>query len=214
MKTLTLTAVSALALATALPAQAQDTTLFETITPYIGAELTHARVSYDSDQGLDYDEVYEDSFNGAGLYVGARLHENFGIELGYNRTREEDRTVNISGTGYSLNGDTKVQLSTISFDAMGYLPIEDADFELIGSVGLAHTKADAEVTGTATIGSLSGTGTISDDETETKLRLGVGAQYEIADNLNLRGMLRWQDADFGGAATSATSVAFGVNYSF
>lgn len=93
---------------------------------------------------------------------------------------------------------------------MGYYPVDEAQkLELIGSVGLARTKAEAEIDATAI-----GFTRARDDTSETKLRLGAGAQYEFAQDLNMRGMLRWQDADFEDSADNAYIFSLGVNYTF
>lgn len=184
------------------PAKAEDNFYFK---PYVGAEYQHTIVDYASVDGISFDDVYEDNFNGGSIYLGARIHDHLGIEVGYNRTTSED-VDNVLGTGVN----TSLKLQSFTFDLMGYYPVDEAQkLELIGSVGLARTKAEAEIDATA-IGFTSA----RDDTTETKLRLGAGAQYEFAEDWNMRGMLRWQDADFEDSADNAYIFSLGVNYTF
>ena len=74
---------------------------------------------------------------------------------------------------------------------------------------IARTKAEVEIDATTI-----GFSTARDDETETQLRLGAGAQYEFAEDWNLRGMVRWQNADFDDTADNAYTFSLGVNYTF
>ncbi len=188
---------------TAAPAMAQDDDFY--FKPYAGIELQHTVVDFASSEGIDFDDVYENNFNGGALYLGARVHKNLGLELGYSRTKEESKN-DVLGTGIN----TKLQLQSLTFDVLGYCPVEQVEnLELIGSVGLARTKAKASIDAKA-IGFSSARG----DETETKLRLGLGAQYQVAEDLNFRGMLRWQDADFDDSAKNAYVLGLGLNYSF
>ena len=51
------------------PAKAGDNFYFK---PYVGAEYQHTIVDYASVDGISFDDVYEDNFNGGGIYLGAR----------------------------------------------------------------------------------------------------------------------------------------------
>lgn len=184
------------------PAKAESNFFFK---PYVGAEYQHTVVDYATLEGIDFDDVYEDNFNGGAIYVGARVHDHLGVEVGYSRTTEEDVN-NVLGTGVN----TSLKLQSFTLDLLGYYPMGEAQkVELIGAVGIARTKAEAEIDATTI-----GFSTARDDETETKLRLGAGAQYEFAEDWNLRGMVRWQDADFDDAADNAYTFSLGVNYTF
>lgn len=77
------------------PAKAEDNFYFK---PYVGAEYQHTIVDYASVDGISFDDVYEDNFNGGGIYLGARIHDHLGVEIGYNRTTSEDVN-NVLGTG-------------------------------------------------------------------------------------------------------------------
>ncbi|NKC11573.1 MAG: outer membrane beta-barrel protein [Gammaproteobacteria bacterium] len=173
------------------PAKAESDFYFK---PYVGAEYQHTVIDYATLEGIDFDDVFENNFNGGAIYLGARIHDHLGVEVGYNRTTEEDVN-NVLGTG----ANTSLKLQSFTLDLLGYYPVDEAEkLELIGAVGLARTEAEAEIDATS-IGFSSARG----DETEIKLRLGAGAQYEFVQDWNLRVMVRWQDADFEDSADNA-----------
>ena len=100
------------------PAKAEDNFYFK---PYVGAEYQHTVVDYASVDGISFDDVYEDNFNGGGIYLGARIHDHLGVEVGYNRTTSED-VDNVLGTGVN----TSLKLQSFTFDLMGYYPVDEA----------------------------------------------------------------------------------------
>ena len=59
-----------------------------------------------------------------------------------------------------------------------------------------------------------GLGTVKDSENEFGFRAGAGAQFNITDKVNLRGIARYQSADFDGVADNAWIYSVGLNYSF
>lgn len=195
--------LSALALLSA-PAQADTSNFF--FKPYIGADYQYTSVNYEDDiagTGINGDDIANDSLHGVNLHLGARVHRNLGFEAGYLWTDEADKS-NVLGTGIN----TKTSVKGFTFDALGYLPVDDAGkLELIGTVGVSHFKAEVEA-------SAPGLGTGSIDSTETKPRFGGGAQYWFTDNLNVRGLVRYQGADFDGAVKNAVTANLGLNFQF
>lgn len=185
-----------------LPAKAEEAFYFK---PYLGLEYQHTVVDYASISGINFDDVYEDSFDGGAVYLGARIHEFMGLELGYSNTSKSEND-NVLETGTK----TSLELESFTLDLLGHYPVdEEKKLELIGSIGLAHTKAKAEIDATAL-----GLTSARDEETETQIRFGIGAQYEFAQDWNMRGMVRWQEADFEGIADGAYVFGLGMHYMF
>lgn len=181
---------------TALSAQAETGFRFQ---PYAGLEYQHTILDYRSIQGSI---ELKDTFNGGALYLGARLHDNFGIELGYNRTREGEKI------NHDDDSNIGLKISSFTFDTLGYLPLDTAKkVELIGSIGLARTKASLKFHDGLYLYN------ISDNETKTDLRLGFGAQYEVFDNFRVRSMLRWENTKFDDI-DNGYLLSLGFNYSF
>jgi len=88
---------------------------------------------------------------------------------------------------------------------MGYMPVmDDKRLELIGTAGVTWTKATIDETPL----------TYKATETDIGFRIGGGAQYAITDQINARGLLRYQTADFDDIADHAWTYSFGVNYKF
>lgn len=204
--------ISAVALA---PVAAQaESVVFK---PYVGVDLQRTNVEYNNNYdigggfALDGEALLEDSLNGFNVHVGSRFHENFGLELGYYRTQDEDKSVasgSTVGPGTVATADftTSVQIQGITLDALGYLPVADM-LDLIGTAGIGWNKAEVSLT-------VPGVGTGSVDESEFGFRAGAGAQVNVTENFGVRGLARYQSADFDDVADNAWTYSLGVNYSF
>ncbi len=197
------------------PAHAEDIPF----KPYIGLDLQHTSVDYNNNYdiggglALDGETILEDGFNGANIHIGSRFHKYFGAELGYFRTQSESKdtasgaTVGPS-TVATADFSTDVKLQGFTLDALGYLPIDKEErFELIGTAGVSWIKGEVEAT-------VPGVGSADVDDSEIGFRLGAGAQYNVTDNIDLRGLVRYQKVDFDNIADNAWTYSLGVNYSF
>jgi len=189
--------LAALLSATVIPAfafAAADNFFFK---PYVGTDYQYTYMDYTNAA----DGLFSSSLHGVNGHVGARIHQYFGIEGGYLWTGEAGKD-NISGSG--LN--TRIRLHGFNADLLGYLPVGTSKrFELIGTIGGSYLTANVRASG-------AGFGTGSDSE--WKPRFGAGAQYWLTDKLNLRGIVRYQDANFSGLANEAITANIGINYQF
>lgn len=164
--------------------------------PYVGADYDYIHANY-NDGG---DQVANNSMHGGDIHVGARLHKYFGVEASYVATTDAAKN-NVLGTGIN----TKVNVRGATLDALGYLPLADK-LEIIGTAGVSRLRGEMELKGAG--------GHISSSESETKGRVGGGAQYWLTDNLNIRGLVRYQGADFSGSLNNATIASLGFNWQF
>ena len=211
MKKLLCTAAALAALS--IPAQAQEMTM----KPYVGIDLVRVSPSYTTDTSLgvalDGEDFFADNFDGLNIHVGNRFHKNFGMELGYFRTKEESQSFDISALT-ATPGDvanTKVRLQGFTLDGMGYLPLDKEEkFELIGTAGVSWTKADIKFSGIV----LGVPVALSDDSSEFGFRAGGGAQFNFTNNVGVRGLARYQSADYDDTADRAWVYSVGLNYSF
>ncbi|MCK5285091.1 MAG: porin family protein [Alphaproteobacteria bacterium] len=196
------------------PAQAQEMNF----KPYVGFDLQRSVYDYNNyDIGgglaLDGNTILEDSLDGLNIHVGNRFYKNLGVEFGYFRTKEESKSIANgttvgSGIVTAVDFSTDVKVQGIMLDGLGYLPLDkEGKFELIGTAGLSWSKAEF----TATI---PGTGSIDADESEIGFRVGGGAQVNFTDNINMRGLVRYQTADFDDVVDNAWTYGLGLNYSF
>ncbi|MCD8566375.1 MAG: porin family protein [Alphaproteobacteria bacterium] len=179
--------------------------------PYIGFDLQRNHVSYADDSvggvSFNWGEGLEDNLDGLNIHVGNRFNKHVGLELGYFRTKEESKTFDLLP---ATPVTSKVMLQGVTLDALGYIPVTPNDkLELIGTAGVSYSWVDVELD----TGAL-GLGTLKDDEGEFGFRAGAGAQFNITDNLNVRGLARYQSADFDGVADNIWVYTVGLNYSF
>lgn len=165
--------------------------------PYIGADYQYSK-SGDEDfgSGVKTNDLIDTGLHGGNIHIGTKVHPNLGFELGYFRTEDGDKNI---GGGVT----TKVRVQGGTLDAMGYYPVAK-QLELIGTIGVSYSKADLSI---PSLG-------LSGDSTEWKPRAGAGAQYWISDNLNARGLVRYQGADFDGIVNNAVVATAGINYQF
>lgn len=213
MKKLLTTAACLAALS--FPAHAQEFNF----KPYIGFDLQRTAYSYNDNYdiggglALDGDAILEDNLDGFNIHVGNRFSKHFGLELGYFRTKEEGKNIANGatvgpGTVATADFSTDVKVHGLTLDGLGYLPLgEQERFELIGTAGLSWSKAEVEAT-------VPGVGSGDVDESEIGFRVGAGAQYNFTDNINLRGLVRYQTADFDDVVDNAWTYGVGLNYSF
>jgi opacity protein-like surface antigen len=164
--------------------------------PYVGADYQYSSYSYKN--GGDQD--FSDTFSGGDVHIGARVHKYLGFEASYFDTAKGNKS-NIDGSG--INTSTKFQGE--SLDAMGYLPLASSKAELIGLVGVNHTKGSISAT--------NGVLAASDAGSKTFAEFGGGAQYWITDNLNARLLERYEDINHDGV-NSAWVTSVGVNWQF
>ncbi len=213
MKNLLCTAAILAAITT--PARAQEVTF----KPYVGFDLQRTNVNYNDNYDIggglavDGNTILEDSLNGFNVHVGNRFHKNFGAELGYFRTKEEGKSIAAGstvgpGTVAAADFTTDVKIQGVTLDALGYLPLDaKGQFELIGTAGLSWMKGEVKAT-------VPGAGSADVDESEIGFRGGAGAQFNFTNQVNVRGLARYQSADFKDVADNAWTYSLGLNYSF
>jgi len=148
---------------------------------------------------------------GAGLFVGSRLNENVGVELGYSQLGKTKYSANVSDNAnnkVSVNNTLKTR--NMYFDVLGFMPINEC-VDLIGSVGVGQLKsklngAQPTVTGLQNV-SLKRT-----SSKKTGLRLGLGAQYKFNENVGARFMVRHQKGNE--FLKNVNSAGLGLFYQF
>jgi len=188
---------------------------------YLGVDYQRVINNYSSNINagggnfLNGNSFIQDSLNGGNIHIGKNFNKNFGIELGYFRTENKSKNIPINTT-IGSNGaplvttvalSTKVKLQGVTLDGMAYLPLGDSNkFNLIGTAGVSWIRGDSKLA--TEFGSASG------NESELGLRVGAGAEFNITNNINFRGIARYQTADFSGVLDNIWVYSLGVNYSF
>lgn len=184
---------------------------------YIGgeAQYNHFTLKEDSARNLRAlnggKNPVKKSAAGGGLFVGSRLNENFGVEVGVSGSRKLKgswaRTIN----GTNSNGKFSIKNTNIYVDGMGYLPMCD-NVELIGSLGLGWliSKTDYSFNVNNRNGFVSGL--TRGTSTKTGLRAGAGIQYKFDDNVGARLMARIQQGN--DEIKTNAQVGLGLFYQF
>ena len=156
----------------------------------------------------------EDNLNGFNIYIGSRFNRHFSLEFGYFRNQEESKNIANGemvgrNTVATANFKTRVKVQGITLDSLVYLPLGESEkFELIGTAGLAYSKAEIDWMSSPS------TGSVDSSESEIGFRMGAGAQISFTDHINLRGMVRYQKVDFDDQIDNAWTYSLGLNYSF
>lgn len=165
----------------------------ETFKPYAGSGLRGLSIG----SVENWDSLAAEGLREANVYAGARVFKYFGGEIGAARTFGSERELWSSGT--------MVRTYDVTLDAMGYVPLDsDGRVELIGAAGFAYRQMKGR---TETALSPSG----QDAMDTLGLRFGGGAQYNLSDELNLRGMARYSAAD---TVTASSDVSYTVALSY
>jgi len=146
---------------------------------------------------------------GATLFLGSRLNENLGFELGGSRlATQKYKTVKRNGVvqkGVSFS----IKNENVYADAMGYLPIDSAT-DLIGSVGVGRLSTTVSRKDVTTAVSRAQKYTAKSHK--MGVRVGVGAQYKFNENVGARVMVRYQQGNK--LVKNMTSAGLGMFYQF
>jgi hypothetical protein len=160
--------------------------------PYVGLEYKY-QIMKGKD---DWSKVLPKNFHNLGIFVGDRFMKNVGVELGYERSLRKTKDASFAVTDTFFGGNpgaatttsAKVRLSSFHLDLMGYMPLGDDDFELIGTIGLASAKPKVDISNNPTTGFETVSG-----KRKTLPRIGFGAQYQEEGSMfGVRGLVRWE----------------------
>lgn len=177
--------------------------------PYIGLDYTNLGNDYASDQGVDYNNIYEDNFAGINPVIGANLGRNLAVEGGYFTTQTGSK--NIDGSvPVGFTGETKLKLSGVHADVIGKIPLTDANkVRLLATAGVMRVKGDAKLA----IASGGFTSAVKDSDEETVWRAGGGVEAQLTPRTSGRVLVRYVP-EMLGVVDSTYQVNAGVQYKF
>lgn len=140
--------------------------------PQIAAAVTSAGVAHTITNSDERRTGYK-------VFGGYQMNRYFGVEAGYfnlGKYTFESTTVPVG----SLNG--QLQVEGLNLDLVGTAPLGN-NFALIGRIGVQNAKTRGTFVGT-------GAALVADptpSRRETNYKAGLGLQYDVSSNLQLRG---------------------------
>ena len=161
---------------------------------YVGGEAQATYLDFTNRKVTE--KIYRKAWLGGGAFVGSRFNENLGVELGYTFVGRKIRT----RVPYKM----RTRLQNLYLDMMGYCPLDCAT-DFVGSVGIGHVKRNRKVW---VLNLLEGKRSYH----VTNVRVGLGVQYKITDNLGARLMLNYQPMRKN--IESLASAKLGLFYQF
>jgi len=133
-----------------------------------------------------------DKTTGWKVFGGARLNPMFGAEASYNDLGKASKGGTIAGTPATLENN----VTGVAVSGVGYVPVAPR-VEAFGKAGAMFWNAETSKTQAGTNTTTKSTG--------TSPLLGVGAQYQLNDNLHLRG--EWEHVlNVGSGSSYETNV--------
>lgn len=169
--------------------------------PYVGIDLQKRHVRWKDGFG---DNLFNHDYPQGNIFVGARLHEYFGLELGYKNSVTKTRLSSINTgqvLGVSVQNPTEFFLSKAQFKGpnasmIGYLPIRQFCVDLFGTVGLTRLHTYHQRTFLRdSLGNLNFfTNGSTFKSVQNVLTLGLGLQYIICNNYGIRIKTEWEES--------------------
>lgn len=163
---------------------------------YLGAGLGAANQSQ-----------FEDSRSGAGKVYGGIRYRAVGAEAGYLHKNEAEYE-SFLGRNPAI---AKSELNSLYAAAVGYMPLQ-ARTELIGKLGVAYWDQDNAIA--TTDFQQNSNEHISSEDTGFSPLLGIGAQYQLYQNMSVRG--EWErifSAGEGNYESDINLLTLGINMS-
>ncbi len=155
--------------------------------PYVGAQYNLTSASVKNMPNMDM-HTYS-------VFLGTDYNRYFGTEVFYQNSNKWHKKI-----GGVKN---KVDFAAYGLDAYGYLPLGcDRVFSLLGTAGIANYDYDMD------------TGAGKGSDNGLGYRLGAGMQYNVTNNIAIRGLVRYIWADKLDGMDHMMEYSLGAKYSF
>ncbi len=182
---------------------------------YVGAEAQYNKLKKGQNfvDPANQKSMIRKNTPGAGVFVGSRLTENLGAEVGYAQLGKSNKTFQ-KGTTALSNGTMNVKMHNIYVDALGYLPVAD-EVDVIGAVGVGRLTTKTQLkaaNGTSLPITTLANVQANDAKSKAGIRLGLGAQYKFDTNIGVRAMVRHQKGNK--VVKNVNSANVGLFYQF
>jgi OOP family OmpA-OmpF porin len=166
---------------------------------YVGVSAGRSRLDLDCAGTTSCDRTD----TAAKIFGGYMFMPNFGAEVAYYDLGK----ATVSGVDPTL-GTVSGSLKGTSFGVFGVAAAPFGQFSVFGKLGAVSTKAKVEAS-SASLG-IGG----SDSQRHTNLGWGLGASYEITNNLGLRAEFERLRVEFDDNKDNADLYTVGVHYRF
>ena len=84
------------------------------VKPYVGLDYVYSMSDIEKVNGIN---AFEEDLNAFAFSAGAKLHQNLGIEMFYQKSEEGEKKF--------VNGKTKDEYQAYGLDVLGYLPVTE-----------------------------------------------------------------------------------------
>lgn len=195
-----LAAVSAIALATS--ANALE------FRPYVGAQ-------YNLTSGNTVPAIPENVSSNVDMhtysvFLGADYNRFFGTEVFYQNSNKWHKKFGEAG-----EAKVKSDFAAYGLDVYGYLPLGcDRVFSLLGTAGIANYDYTTKIASPVQAGNTTAGGSIKSEDNGLGYRLGAGMQYNVTNNIAVRGIVRYIWADKLDNMDHMMEYSLGVKYNF
>lgn len=177
----------------------------ENFKTYFGAEAQVRHMQFERDHGGN---IFKKHFPQANIFLGTKLNEYVGVELGYETSINTARRVNLSPGKYEMGGDPtarnnfqvnhgKAKISGPNINILGYIKFQSLpNFELFQSIGISRLRVKLISLPIACRAGLGGPELKRSFLSEKFIvRAGGGAQFTVEENFKIRGSLMWENTD-------------------
>ena len=172
------------------------------LSPYIGADY----INVNADYGNENDSKYADNFNSYGVSAGIRLTNSVALEGFYQQSENKEKN---SDGGYAgADFKSSLKLKSYGIDLVSDV-VNLGKVEILTSVG--YIRYEAETESRLVMG---GTSAYAHDTEEADgVRFGIGGQFNLTQNLSVRGMFRYAVTDLE-SVKNYKEFSVGVRYYF
>lgn len=171
------------------------------LNPYVGLDYVYSKAHFKSGtlSGFSTNNLKK-NYNSGAINLGVRPDQYFSLEAFFQQS-DSQKGHRYDDTALSGRNHVKSEFYAYGLDAYGYMPIGCNGFNLLGTVGLANynfkIKSDRN----------------SVDKQRIGYRAGLGAQYDINENLAVRVVGRYSYIN-SRYLDDLKEVTAGIRYTF
>lgn len=162
---------------------------------------------YNSFAGVTANADVEDTSVAWSVGGGYRFHRNVAVEGYYRNFGTPEAGVDSTNGFAHINEKSEYEASGLGVGVIGLLPVNDM-FSLYARVDLVNIKTEVEYTMDSSFTGVSG---VSGEDTALKLGYGVGAQFDMGNNLAVRADFQHVEAETELGGTKYTADVDSLN---